>query len=78
MHGGSHGDYAILYRGNHQSRAFEKTLRETPEVYWPLEGGIKGIDLHRDGQLLVTTCRNQTLRFFELTSDERSMASVAR
>jgi ATP-dependent DNA helicase Rep len=26
-HGTSHGDYAILYRGNHQSRIFEKALR---------------------------------------------------
>ena len=28
MKGGDYGDYAILYRGNHQSRPFERVLRE--------------------------------------------------
>ncbi len=33
-----HGDYAILYRGNHQARIFEKILRENSIPYF-LSGG---------------------------------------
>ena len=36
--GGSFGDYAILYRGNHQSRGFEKALR-THNIPYFLSGG---------------------------------------
>lgn len=32
--GGSYGDYAILYRGNHQSRLFERNLREQNVPYF--------------------------------------------
>ncbi len=32
--GGSYGDYAILYRGNHQSRLFESELRENNVPYF--------------------------------------------
>lgn len=32
--GGSYGDYAILYRGNHQSRLFERELRENNVPYF--------------------------------------------
>lgn len=35
----SHGDFAILYRGNHQSRVLEKVLREHHIPYY-LSGGI--------------------------------------
>ena len=31
--GGSYRDYAILYRGNHQSRLFERALRENNVPY---------------------------------------------
>ncbi|MBL3600730.1 MAG: DNA helicase Rep [gamma proteobacterium endosymbiont of Lamellibrachia anaximandri] len=34
----SHGDYAILYRGNHQARVFEKALR-THNIPYFLSGG---------------------------------------
>ena len=34
-----HGDYAILYRGNYQSRAFEKVLREH-RIPYHLSGGM--------------------------------------
>ena len=37
-HGARHGDYAILYRGNHQSRSFEKVLREHG-IGYQLSGG---------------------------------------
>lgn len=37
-HRTEHRDYAILYRGNHQSRLFEKTLREQNVPYF-LSGG---------------------------------------
>lgn len=33
-HGGNYSDYAILYRGNHQSRLFEKELRENNVPYF--------------------------------------------
>ncbi len=32
--GGNYGDYAILYRGNHQSRLFERCLRENNVPYF--------------------------------------------
>ncbi len=32
--GGTYGDYAILYRGNHQSRLFERELRENNVPYF--------------------------------------------
>jgi ATP-dependent DNA helicase Rep len=37
-HATRHGDYAILYRGNHQSRGFEKVLREHG-ISYHLSGG---------------------------------------
>ena len=37
-HATRHGEYAILYRGNHQSRGFEKVLREHSIAYH-LSGG---------------------------------------
>jgi len=37
-HGSRYGDFAILYRGNHQARAFEKALR-THNVPYFLSGG---------------------------------------
>lgn len=33
-HGGNYSDYAILYRGNHQSRLFENSLRENNIPYF--------------------------------------------
>lgn len=37
-HGGKYSDYAILYRGNHQSRLFETCLRENNVPYF-ISGG---------------------------------------
>ena len=37
-HAGHYGDYAILYRGNHQARVFERALRENSVPYF-LSGG---------------------------------------
>ncbi len=39
QHGTNFKDYALLYRGNHQSRLFERTLRENNIPYY-LSGGI--------------------------------------
>ncbi len=36
--GNNYGDYAVLYRGNHQSRAFEKALRER-SIGYRVSGG---------------------------------------
>ncbi|MDV3238099.1 MAG: DNA helicase Rep [Gammaproteobacteria bacterium] len=41
--GGQDGDYAILYRGNHQSRPFEKVLREH-RIPYHLSGGMSFFD----------------------------------
>ncbi len=38
MHGHGYGDYAILYRSNHQSRVFEKQLRER-NIPYQISGG---------------------------------------
>jgi len=45
---------------------FDRVQSETAESFRALEGGTKGIDLSRDGRVLATTCRGQTLRFFAL------------
>ncbi|MBC7767904.1 MAG: hypothetical protein H7124_03885 [Phycisphaerales bacterium] len=45
---------------------FDRVQEETAEMVRSLEGGTKGVDLSRDGRVLVTTCRGQTVRFFEL------------
>ncbi len=37
--GGKYSDYAILYRGNHQSRLFERGLREN-QIPYRISGGI--------------------------------------
>jgi len=39
LHGTGHRDYAILYRGNHQARLFERVLREQRIPYY-LSGGL--------------------------------------
>ncbi len=39
QHGSEYRDYAILYRGNHQARAFERVLREQRIPYY-LSGGL--------------------------------------
>jgi hypothetical protein len=49
--------------------AFRKTKDSIAEErFRKLEGGIKGVDVDRTGRLVVTTCRHQTLRFFERTA----------
>lgn len=45
---------------------FDRVQSETAEPARALEGGTKGTDVSRDGRILVTTCRGQTLRFFAL------------
>ncbi len=42
-HRGAHRDYAILYRGNHQARAFEQQLR-THKIPYLLSGGQSYFD----------------------------------
>jgi len=45
---------------------FERVQSETPEIVRALEGGTKGVDVSRDGSVMVTTCRGQLLRFFTI------------
>lgn len=45
--------------------AFDRTRKAKAGPNSALEGGIKGIDIDPSGRILATTCRNQTLRFFE-------------
>lgn len=49
-----------------EMEAFRKTKDSVgDERLRRLEGGIKGVDVDRTGRVVVTTCRHQTLRFFE-------------
>ena len=57
---------AISYVEGVAARVFERVQAETPEAVRALEGGTKGIDLSRDGNTVLTTCRGQTLRAFAL------------
>jgi len=61
--------------------AFERTRKAKSGPNSALEGGIKGIDVDPSGRILATTCRNQTLRFFEAESElvptDRLLAAAA-
>lgn len=46
--------------------AFVRVQAETPDAVRHLEGGPKGIDVSRDGRVVVTTCRGATLRAYTL------------
>lgn len=48
------------------AKAFRATRAATPARHRSLEGGIKGIDVDPSGVLVATTCRFQTVRFFEI------------
>ncbi len=49
-----------------EADAFDRTREDTEEQFRALEGGVKGIDIDPSGRVLVTTCRHQTVRFFEI------------
>jgi len=49
--------------------AFDRTRKSKPGPNSALEGGIKGIDVDPSGRIVATTCRHQTLRFFESESE---------
>lgn len=46
-------------------RVFDRVQAETPAPVRALEGGVKGIDIAPDGRTVASTCRGQTLAFFE-------------
>ena len=55
--------------GTHTPQATVRVLDET--TYWrgrtnPNEGGVKGIDMDQDMNILVTTCEEKPLQFFDL------------
>ncbi|MGW8311274.1 MAG: DNA helicase Rep [Thiogranum sp.] len=64
-----HGDYAILYRGNHQSRTFEKVLREHSIAYH-LSGGISFFEYSEVKNLLAY------LRLLVNEDDDRAFLRV--
>jgi hypothetical protein len=45
---------------------YARVQSEVAEQARDVEGGAKGIDISKDGRVVVSTCRGQTLRFFEL------------
>ena len=68
-HGARHGDYAILYRGNHQSRGFEKVLREHG-ISYHLSGGTSFFEYREVKDLLAY------LRLLVNEDDDRAFLRV--
>ncbi len=68
-HNSRHGDYAILYRGNHQSRPFEKVLREHSIAYH-LSGGTSFFEYTEVKDLLAY------LRLLVNEDDDRAFLRV--
>jgi ATP-dependent DNA helicase Rep len=68
-HGTRHGEYAILYRGNHQSRSFEKVLREHGIAYH-LSGGTSFFEYREVKDLLAY------LRLLVNQDDDRAFLRV--
>jgi ATP-dependent DNA helicase Rep len=68
-HRGKHGEYAILYRGNHQSRGFEKVLREHSIAYH-LSGGTSFFEYREVKDLLAY------LRLLANEDDDRAFLRV--
>jgi len=68
-HRGKHGEYAILYRGNHQSRVFEKVLREHSIAYH-LSGGTSFFEYREVKDLLAY------LRLLANEDDDRAFLRV--
>ncbi len=64
-----HGEYAILYRGNHQSRGFEKVLREHSIAYH-LSGGTSFFEYREVKDLLAY------LRLLANEDDDRAFLRV--
>ena len=54
-HGGLYSDYAILYRGNHQSRLFERSLRENNIPYFI--SGSTSFFAHPEVKDILAYCR---------------------
>ena len=68
-HGSKHGEYAVLYRGNHQSRSFEKVLREHSIAYH-LSGGTSFFEYTEVKDLLAY------LRLLVNEDDDRAFLRV--
>ncbi|MDT8386694.1 MAG: UvrD-helicase domain-containing protein [Thiogranum sp.] len=68
-HGTRHGEYAILYRGNHQSRSFEKVLREH-SISYHLSGGTSFFEYTEVKDLLAY------LRLLANEDDDRAFLRV--
>ncbi len=68
-HSSRHGEYAILYRGNHQSRGFEKVLRDHSIAYH-LSGGTSFFEYTEVKDLLAY------LRLLVNEDDDRAFLRV--
>lgn len=58
--------------------AFDKSQQAVSDEHRSLEGGGKGLDIDPSGRVLVVTCRNQSLRFFEIENKDRRLPVVSR
>lgn len=56
--------------------AFNKSRDAVSDEFRLLEGGGKGLDIDPSGQILVVTCRNQSLRFFEIEPKKQTIQEV--
>ncbi|MCO6412274.1 MAG: DNA helicase Rep [Thiogranum sp.] len=68
-HATRHGEYAILYRGNHQSRSFEKVLREH-SISYHISGGTSFFEYAEVKDLLAY------LRLLANEDDDRAFLRV--
>ena len=68
-HAARHSDYAILYRGNHQSRTFEKVLREH-SISYHLSGGTSFFEYREVKDLIAY------LRLLVNDADDRAFLRV--
>jgi ATP-dependent DNA helicase Rep len=68
-HATRHGEYAILYRGNHQSRGFEKVLREHA-ISYHLSGGTSFFEYAEVKDLIAY------LRLLVNSDDDRAFLRV--
>lgn len=58
-------DYSYYKTTGVDEAAFSKSQEVTIAAHRALEGGVKGLDIAPQENIIAATCRNQVLRFFE-------------